>query len=490
MNDRISSEQLSAYFDDELDRSAQAEVEKDLAASADLQRELDEIRTLSNLLQELPVPKPPEEFCSSVMQAAERVTLLPVGESTVTSSGVRRLRWITATIATVAAMIMIALLVNSSQNPRLIATAQRDSSRHVLAESEEAVGDQPSGEAILTTERVAEPVDVLNLQELSAAKGADRQILFDNGLLSRAQVGDVVEGFDTSGKKIAVVKLYVVDRRKGLESLQLLLTQNQIPIEPDAQNELEPVVPAKQPTNQMMAVYVQTSKQQLTAALQQLDSTEGFHGLQIDSPIQLASLETDIGISSRFGLRRESAKRKDLPGSKSAAAEKKQEGNTVSTRPTDKVVSRNATIAKTKNDAGTAPIGDLNPVGRSRQLSVRIPDSILKTHNNQSGARDNQLRSEQRPFGKDGSSLTRTSGEAADRDTHSVQVLFVLVSRKGTQATLPIPTESAAGAVKAKGSTEASKSPPDGAACRGSLLDKYRHTACTVHSLGYGQIAL
>ena len=332
MNDRISAEQISAYFDGELDRPAQAEVEKLLAASADVQHELDEIRTLSNLLQELPAPKPPEEFCSSVMQAAERVTLLPSGESTVTFFGFRRLRWITAAVATAAAMVMIALLMNSSQDPRLIATAQRDASRRMPAEIDEAADNLPSTEATLTAERVSAPLDALSLQKLSAAKGADRQILFDNGLLSRAQVGDVVEGLDTSGKQIAVVKLYVVDRRKGLESLQLLLTRNQIPIESDAQNESEPVIPANQPTNQMMAVYVQTSKQQLTAALQQLDSSQGFHGLQIDNPIQLASLETDIGISSRSGLGRESAKRKDLPEPKLAATEKTKEGNIASTK--------------------------------------------------------------------------------------------------------------------------------------------------------------
>ena len=77
MNGIPQEDRLSAYFDDQLSLEERAQFEKELAGSASMRRDLDELRQLSGLLHAQPVAQAPVELYPSVMRAIERDTLLP-----------------------------------------------------------------------------------------------------------------------------------------------------------------------------------------------------------------------------------------------------------------------------------------------------------------------------------------------------------------------------------------------------------------------------
>ena len=60
-------EQISAYVDGELSAAERDDVERHLAASAEAQREVQDYRSLSGLLQDVPREQVPPEFRSRVL---------------------------------------------------------------------------------------------------------------------------------------------------------------------------------------------------------------------------------------------------------------------------------------------------------------------------------------------------------------------------------------------------------------------------------------
>jgi len=72
MNDPLKNELLSAYLDGELSAAEQAEVERLLAANPEARKLLDELRTLSSVLQALPQAKLAEDLTPAVLREAEK----------------------------------------------------------------------------------------------------------------------------------------------------------------------------------------------------------------------------------------------------------------------------------------------------------------------------------------------------------------------------------------------------------------------------------
>ncbi|NOX57059.1 MAG: hypothetical protein GXP27_22010, partial [Planctomycetes bacterium] len=115
---------------------------------------------------------------------------------------------------------------------------------------------------------------------------------FDRRTLSEAQVGQVIEALATAEEgQVAVVRLTVVDRRRGLESLQLLLAQNQIVREGAEPRALAEQVTAETGSDQLVAVYVESTTDRLSAALKALQRDGLFRELAVESPIQMALLD-------------------------------------------------------------------------------------------------------------------------------------------------------------------------------------------------------
>ena len=78
MNSKIPDDLLSAFLDRELTAAEEAAVSKHLKDSPQARQELQDYQRLSELLHQLPRRTVPAEFASSVMQRAERETLIPL----------------------------------------------------------------------------------------------------------------------------------------------------------------------------------------------------------------------------------------------------------------------------------------------------------------------------------------------------------------------------------------------------------------------------
>jgi len=72
MKDARIDQELSAYFDGELDADARARVEARLAASAELRGQLERLRTLEHSLAELPATAPSPGFGAAVRSRIDR----------------------------------------------------------------------------------------------------------------------------------------------------------------------------------------------------------------------------------------------------------------------------------------------------------------------------------------------------------------------------------------------------------------------------------
>ena len=115
--------------------------------------------------------------------------------------------------------------------------------------------------------------------------------------LQELKVGDLIEALQADEGQVTVVKLLVVDRRAGLESLQLLLARNEIRPEaklPAGTDKDSPVADAKRkatdPGGDMVAVFVEATDAQLAKALESLRlEPDTFLGLDVEGPIELAA---------------------------------------------------------------------------------------------------------------------------------------------------------------------------------------------------------
>ena len=133
----------------------------------------------------------------------------------------------------------------------------------------------------------------VNSVERKALSAADResQLVFGRNLKD-VPIGQVVEALDQQGEQVAVVKLTVVDRQQGLRDLQVLLKRHQI-VSADAapanENAAKDGARSKNPS--LLAVYVETSDNQLAAAMRELQKEAAFRQLTIDAPIAVAQLD-------------------------------------------------------------------------------------------------------------------------------------------------------------------------------------------------------
>jgi hypothetical protein len=105
----ITNEQLSAYLDDALSPKERASVERSLAESPNLQKELADLKKVKDLLQSAPLPEPPEQFYTNVLAKTK----------------VRPRAWGTWTFpligAAAAAMLMVYVVHDSKPTPLPVA---------------------------------------------------------------------------------------------------------------------------------------------------------------------------------------------------------------------------------------------------------------------------------------------------------------------------------------------------------------------------------
>ena len=276
MNGTPSNERL----DNELPLDERAEVEKLLAESPELRQELDELQRLSSRLKGLTPEQAPAELHQAVMQLIERETLLASNGS---SSAVRQRRLLR--VLTTAAGIA------------LVAGAGLWFARQ--AGQQVAVVD-PAGPEIVTVEQsrpnmLANKPDLQNRQ--LSVDLPTRHFEIDRGKLGAADIGDIVEAVRRDGESVSIVRLTVVDREAGLESLRVLLAHQDIPLDGSTEaatsgNDLN--------SRGLVAVFVESKSDQLSRTIEQMARGLHLEALSVSEALPIAEL--DSGLRSELGL--------------------------------------------------------------------------------------------------------------------------------------------------------------------------------------------
>jgi negative regulator of sigma E activity len=270
MNGNTSDERLSAWLDNELSLQARAEFEQELEASPELRQRLHELQQVSSLVKDAAGGTAPDGMHGAVMRAVERESLLSAvnvpgdghspGDSRAMGRpgsgrpGSGRLM----VLAGIAAALAIAVVVYDRDGDNNVADVDPEtgSSRTAPALTmQQPVGRQPANQS-QSPEETVRVGDSLRISKRD---------------LDQARVGDMIEGIDADG--VSVIRLTVVDRNESsIEALQLLLARESLP-----DNRAEPVQEG------LVAVYVESSPEDLSRALGRLRDSFEFQSLDISS---------------------------------------------------------------------------------------------------------------------------------------------------------------------------------------------------------------
>jgi hypothetical protein len=134
------------------------------------------------------------------------------------------------------------------------------------------------------------------------------------------RVGDVVPYFCTPGDRAAVVRLTVVDVRKAAGDLQVLLAQNSVlPVADeegaeaehrDVQLRIAEQLAEARTDDGFLAIYVESSGDQLLAALEAIEADEQFVAFELEPPVALDGVElaTGRGLDEQSGPRADASR--------------------------------------------------------------------------------------------------------------------------------------------------------------------------------------
>jgi len=313
MNNKLTDEALSAYLDGELPPAQHKEVQRRIEASPAAQAQLEELRKLSGLIQELPRQQLPQEFADQVLQLAERRSLLaepaPLPASHSQMSWWRPALGVSVAAAAVFALTTLLPQVNVPDNGKELEnlaqrTEQSEPTTSPAAPADRAVrlgkatGDKDSSESFeavvpvksksLKSDEVGSPkVQIADSAERRQAKpGKDLEVKNGTRLKlpadqewNRERIGEIIHAVtvDKSGSRVAVIEVAVVDIQKWVWGVEVLLQKGPLK---ETQTESD-----------VVAVYVKASEDAVTDALAQLH-TDGVKllGMEMREPIEIAEL--------------------------------------------------------------------------------------------------------------------------------------------------------------------------------------------------------
>jgi len=541
MNDKPSKELLSAYLDGEISPSQGPDIERHLDVSVESQQELAEYRRISELIQDLPVESAPPEFRTAVLHAAERQMLLPAGDPPERISGARSVqvkrRWLfTGGLLASAAMLFLAVRffeptgpapTGGSQDVAMQDVAMQDvaAASVSLEESDRRAKSLKSSRRMAAADTAADTAATgrlgssptqMGAKQLGGAgssaprapevagkttgftkAGANKSLarkksrlaktvsgggsgLVFGSSLKNARVGEAVKALERSGDRVTVITLTVVDRRAGLDDLQILLARHQIPRVPGqsraekssqhrrkkSKRDLKKQLPAplaKKPAagravaaqpisgpkkGELVAVYVEATPGQLAGVLGELQRRKQFVGLNIGRTVAVAQLDalTRSGVSGRERERQGLSRLvKDAPGriagtvvaAKSAGAKsaKKESGKPApqKAKPALRASNSDADVSRPSRQMRLAlPAVTFKSEYRKRWLSAKPADDRRTDADAPDGERKNRALADKNAKAKDGKANRPAGKGSAPRRgsgrSQSVQVLFVFVT--------------------------------------------------------------
>ena len=281
MNDKSANNMslISAYHDGELTAAERADVEQLLASSPAARAELESYRSLSGLLREAGRPTLSSDLTPAIMQMIEQRMLLsataarPLNE---TRPGNGWTKWAVA-IAAVAAGLLIAVRVipqNAEQVPAIVQHSVKPAPIKSLEPQAETIKPASTNTDTNAVASVNPPPPVVTPATELAAADLPLEVIED---LKRANPGKIVRFLKQSGQDVTVFHLMVLDIQPGLDSLQMILSAQQISGPRDQQAQTGTV-----------AVYVQANQEQLDKVFAELQSDEQkqFVALAVQAPVK------------------------------------------------------------------------------------------------------------------------------------------------------------------------------------------------------------
>ncbi|MBC8291299.1 MAG: hypothetical protein H8E37_13380 [Planctomycetes bacterium] len=254
MTGRPSDERLSAWLDNELTVEERAEFEKELNANPDLRQELEELQQLSALVKSAVPAKAPDELRGAIMRAVERESLMPAGNEEAAPTSSRSLLMAVAGIAV--ALVVAVIVINGG------------------GENDIADNDPDLDQPILSMERGEGPKPANRLDTGEESVQVDGSLSILKKDLNDARVGDIIEGVGSDG--VSIIRLTVVDRSESsIEALQLLLARESLSLDESGK-------PAEGEDG-LVAVYVESSPEELTKALARLRDSFEFNQMDVSS---------------------------------------------------------------------------------------------------------------------------------------------------------------------------------------------------------------
>lgn len=279
-----SNDLISAFHDGELAEHDRKAAEQLLEDSADCRAELEDYRALSELMRELPAVPAPEGLRAAVMRRIERH---PRASSVPAPASKPRGRWrfkialVATALTAAAALLVIFVQPDHERNLPIVVDlgTNRDSAAPATADSPNAIREL--AELPADASLALESLDALGSTGGVAAAGAAARP--PEGF----SIGDVYTYLEqTPEGDVMVVNAVVVDVRRALDQLQVLLSKSEIPTVSVAVNENDgdafgfggaaaAGTPAGDAT-QEVALYVESDPDRINAALASLGKEEEF----------------------------------------------------------------------------------------------------------------------------------------------------------------------------------------------------------------------
>lgn len=269
MNDKPNNSLISAYHDGELTAAERAEAERLLASSPEARAELEAYRHVSSLLRESGRPTLDRDLTPVVMQTIEQQMLLPTTTQPLRSQQADWKKW-AAVVAAVAMCLIVVVGINMQRDPQLPVVVKNDPVKSI----EVTPKPQDNNVTIVKTTPDVKPIEVgIAPEDLPLD-------VIEN--LKKAVPGKIVRYLKQSGKDVAVFHLMVLDVQPGLESLQMILSAQQISGSPEKNGQVG-----------VMAVYVQANQDQMDKVIAELirEEQKQFVALAVQQPVKADDVE-------------------------------------------------------------------------------------------------------------------------------------------------------------------------------------------------------
>lgn len=254
MNDKPVNSLISAYHDGELTATERAEVDQLLATSPEARAELEAYRQVSRLLREAGRPALDRDLTPVVMQTIEQQMLLPHAAQPLRSRQANWTKW-AAVVAAVAMCLIVVVGINLQRDPQAPVVVKNNPVTPDVKPVEVQPKDRDKdGNAVVIAKNDATDVKPIDVGLAPEDLPLD---VIEN--LKKAVPGKIVRYLKQSGPDVTVFHLMVLDVQPGLESLQMILSAQQISGPQEKNGEVG-----------VMAVYVQANQDQMDKVIAEL----------------------------------------------------------------------------------------------------------------------------------------------------------------------------------------------------------------------------